>query len=52
MIILEFEGETPTKTFNGLKDLLTLTPETDEETTKTEKKTPSIVATLDRDKFR
>merc|ERR1711990_121666 len=33
-VIKEFEGETPTKTFNGLKDLLTLTPETDEESTK------------------
>ena len=37
--IIEFETETPTKQFNGLKDMLTLTPETDDEQAKQNKDT-------------
>ena len=36
---IEFENETPTKQFNGLKDMLTLTPETDDEQAKQNKDT-------------
>lgn len=38
-VIKEFENETPTKQFNGLKDMLTLTPETDDEQAKQNKDT-------------
>ena len=31
---LEYDAETPTKQFNGLKEMLTLTPETDDDSNK------------------